>query len=80
MNADAGKCHSGGKLSVALDWRSFTNKDIKDLYGSFHTNKKEKKFLTMYDIFSLKNHLITITFKILSFFQVGHGLKHEVFF
>lgn len=62
MNADAGKGHSGGGggLPMALYWQSFTNKNIKDLYGSYPTNKKEKSCVTMSDFF-LKNHLINIT-------------------
>lgn len=48
MNADAGKGQSGGgALPMALYWQSFTNKNIKDLYGGYPTNKKEKSCVTM---------------------------------
>lgn len=42
MNADAGKGHSGGGLPMALYWQSFTNKNIKDLYGGYPTIKRRK--------------------------------------
>lgn len=37
----------GGALPMALYWQSFTNKNIKDLYGGYPTNKKEKSCVTM---------------------------------